>query len=69
MDCASAPHPTHPDPHPPQIKSTTLDKWEQPWVDVMARVGNVRANAVWEATLTDRSRKLRPSSSMDERER
>ena len=35
----------------------------------MAAVGNVRFNASSEATLVDRSKKPRPSASMDERER
>jgi hypothetical protein len=51
------------------MKSTTLDKWESQWVDIMTRAGNVRVNACFEARLTDRSRKLRPTSTMDERER
>ena len=39
---------------PPQIKSTTLDAWQSDWVNLIARVGNVRFNAVFEARLTDR---------------
>lgn len=49
--------PTHPPtPSRPlvQIKSTTLDAWQMPWIELVARVGNVRFNAVWEARLTDR---------------
>ena len=37
----------------PQIKSTTLDAWTPAWVDLMARVGNVRFNAVYEAGLSE----------------
>ena len=51
------------------MKSTTLDKWDCQWVELMARAGNVRVNACFEARLTDRSRKLRPTSTMEERER
>jgi hypothetical protein len=51
------------------MKSTTLDKWDSQWVELMARAGNVRVNACFEARLTDRSRKLRPTSTMEERER
>ena len=40
--------------HITKIKSTTLDAWQGQWVDLMARVGNVRFNAVYEAKLTDR---------------
>ena len=50
---------SHPPPSPssrsrPQIKSTTLDAWQSDWVNLIARVGNVRFNAVYEAKLTDR---------------
>lgn len=55
--------------HITKIKSTTLDKWEHPWVDVLARMGNVRFNAIYEANLLDRNKKPRPGSSMDDRER
>jgi uncharacterized membrane protein YgcG len=55
--------------HITKIRSTTLDKWEPATVELMARVGNVRFNAVYEAALTDRSKKPRPTATMDERER
>jgi hypothetical protein len=52
-----------------QVKSTTLDGWTPAQVDVVAAMGNVRFNAAYEAGLVDRSKKPRPASSMDERER
>ena len=37
--------------HITRIRSTTLDKWDPASVEFMARVGNVRFNAVYEARL------------------
>lgn len=54
---------------PTQIKSTTLDKWDQQYVDFMARVGNIRANSFFEANLADRSKKPYPQSPANLREK
>lgn len=54
--------------HISKVKSTTLDKWTEAQVDHMARVGNARANAYWEA-LVQPGRKPQPTSTRDQCER
>ena len=60
-----------PSPLPSQVRSTTLDKWDAPSVEFMARVGNVRFNAVYEARppTAGMPRKPGPAASTAERER
>jgi len=35
--------------HISKVRSTQLDTWQQPWLDVMKSKGNSKANAFWEA--------------------
>lgn len=48
--------------HVTKVKSTTLDSWKDEWVKVMANMGNVKANAAWEANLPP-EKKLKPNAS------
>eukprot|EP01138_Halocafeteria_seosinensis_P012469 gb/GECG01012741.1/.p1 GENE.gb/GECG01012741.1/~~gb/GECG01012741.1/.p1 ORF type:complete len:485 (+),score=77.88 gb/GECG01012741.1/:1-1455(+) len=53
--------------HVTKVKSTTLDTWKEEWVQTMANMGNVKANAAWEANLPP-ERKLKPNATPQERE-
>lgn len=53
--------------HISKVRSLTLDLWEKDQVDVMRRIGNLNANAIWEFSLPAHRIKPTPQSSLEER--
>lgn len=47
--------------HFSKVRSLELDQWPCEYVEILKRVGNQKANAVWEKTLTPNS-KIEPNS-------
>ena len=50
--------------HISKVRSIKLDKWEQSWVDQLGRIGNFKANEIWEFSFPPSLDRINESSNL-----